>query len=168
MLRTKDITEVHIGSKYSHAALLLIALSLVSLVSMAADISNINNHVDNCSKSHGYSPELENNLGPHELGRNEREFLECVYKEIQEKLIANVMFPDDYKHLIKRHKEMTDQLVKGEITRAQRKSHIQYLISLIKDNEVTETERRIQDLSAKRDQFMKDRNRMLKRNPRMF
>lgn len=134
----------------------------------SADISDINGEIDKCTKTYGYDPKQGDQLGEHELGKNERVFLECVYSGINEALIPKALIPDDYKKLIASHKQMTNAVEKGEITRKERKASIIEILTRIKENEAAETERRIQDLSAKRDQFMRQRERMLKRNPRMF
>ena len=166
------------------ALLSAVILSFSCSVSHAVDVSDINTEIDRCSKAHEYNPAQVAKFSPNELGANEREitralaqryrgtnereFLKCVYAGIEEKIIPKAMLPNDYKALIENHKKMTNSVEKGGMTRQERKAQTEELLRKIKANEVAETERRIQDLSAKRDQFMQDRARMLKRNPRMF
>jgi len=150
------------------ALLSAVILSFSCSVSHAVDVSDINTEIDRCSKAHEYNPAQVAKFSPNELGANEREFLQCVYTGIEEKIIPKAMLPNDYKALIENHKKMTNSVEKGGMTRQERKAQTEELLRKIKANEVAETERRIQDLSAKRDQFMQDRARMLKRNPRMF
>lgn len=145
-----------------------VLLSLSCSISQAVDVSDINAEIDRCSRAHEYNPAQSAKLGANELGANEREFLQCVYAGIEERIIPKAMLPDDYKALIESHKKMTNSIEKGGMTREERKAQTEELLRKIKTSEVAETERRIQDLSAKRDQFMQDRARMLKRNPRMF
>jgi hypothetical protein len=159
-------------TRQSLSAYALLAVTLLTLTSLstvfAADISDINSEIDKCTQAHGYDPKQESQLGENELGKNERVFLECVYTGISEALIPKVMVPNDYEKLISSHKQMTNAVEKGEITRKERKTRVIEILTQIKANEAAETERRIQDLSAKRDQFLRQRERMLKRNPRMF
>ena len=154
-------------SGYALLTITLLAITPSSSV-LAADVSDINAEVEKCSKTHDYDPNQGGQLGANELGKNERVFLECVYSGISEVLIPKALMPDDYKKLITDHKQMTNAVEKGEITRQQRQTSIREILTQIKANEAAETERRIQDLSAKRDQFLRQRERMLKRNPRMF
>ena len=152
-----------------YALLTITLLASIPLSNVfAADISDINSEIDKCTQVHGYDPKEESQLGENELGKNERVFLECVYTGISETLVPKVMLPNDYKDLISSHKQMTNAVEKGEITRKERKARVIEILTQIKANEAAETERRIQDLSAKRDQFLRQRERMLKRNPRMF
>jgi len=157
-------TETKLPLLLSIAAL----LSLSCSISLAVDVSDINTEIDRCSKAHEYNPAQSEELGANQLGTNEREFLKCVYAGIEERIIPKAMLPDDYRVLIESHKKMTNSIEKGGMTREERKAQTEELLRKVKTNEVAETERRIQDLSAKRDQFMQDRARMLKRNPRMF
>jgi len=154
-------------SGHAFMTITLLAISPLSTV-LAADISDINGEVEKCSQIHDYDPNQQSQLGANELGKNERIFLECVYKGINETLMPKAMVPDDYKKLVSSHKQMTNAIEKGEITRQQRQARTTEILGQIKNNETAETERRIQDLSTKRDQFLKQRERMLKRNPRMF
>jgi len=102
------------------------------------------------------------------LGKNERVFLECVYTGIEKVIMPKALLPDEYKHLIGHHREMTDAVEKGEMTRQQRGAEVQKILNKVKAREVAESERRIQELSEKRDQYQRMRQRMLRRHPRMF
>jgi len=158
--------------RFSVSGLFRTVLATVAVVlatsASATDMSDLNAEVLKCQKKHDYDATQQTELGPNELAANERTYLDCIYKGIREAVIPKAMIPDDYKYLIKRYQEMTDAVEKGEITRVQRTASTRKLLGMIKDREVAESERRIQDLSAKRDQFLKQRERMLKRNPRMF
>jgi len=156
----------HLPLRYLLPVIALLAISHSS--NLLADISDINGELDKCSKTHDYDLKQGSQLGANELGKTERAFLECVYTGIRETLIPKALIPDDYEYLISQHKQMTNAVEKGEMTRQQRKARVQELLGKIKSNEVAESERRIRDLSAKRDQFLRSRERMLKRNPRMF
>ena len=134
-----------------------------------AEVTKINDEVDRCSKAHNYDPAaMDGKLGANELGKNERKFLECVYNGIEKNVMPKALMPADYDYLIRQHRQLTDAVEKGETTRQQRRTRTQDLLSKVKANEMAETERRIQDLSAKRDQFMQQQERMRKRNPRLF
>ena len=159
-------------TRQSLSAYALLAVTLLTITSLstvfAADISDINDEIEKCSKTHNYDPNQQDHLGANELGKNERVFLECVYTGINETLIPKAMLPDDYKKLLSSHRQMTNAVEREEITRQQRQMRTKEILGQIKNNEAAETERRIQDLSTKRDQFLRQRERMLKRNPRMF
>jgi hypothetical protein len=148
-------------------ALAAVAIAAATSVS-ATDLSDLNREITKCQKTHDYDPSKQDQLGPNELGKNERAYLDCVYSGTREAVIPKAMVPDDYKQLITRYQQMTDAVEKGEMTRQQRTASAQQLLGNIKNKEVAESERRINDLSAKRDQFLQQRERMLRRNPRMF
>lgn len=152
-----------------HYARLAITLAMLGIPSaLFADISDINGEIEKCSKLHGYDPQQWNKIDANTLGKNERVFLACVYNAINEVLVPKALIPDDYNNLIASHKQLTNAVERGEITRQERHTRIKEILGQIKTNEAAETERRIQDLSAKRDQFLRARERMIKRNPRMF
>jgi len=152
---------------YALLGLTLLAITPFSDV-FAADVSDISTEIVSCANTHDYDPKQAGQLGEHELGKNEREFLECIYSSINEVLIPKAMVPDNYKKLIADDRQMTNAIEKGEMTRQQRQTRIQQMLADIRSSEAAESEQRIQDLSTKRDQFLQQRERMLKRNRRMF
>ena len=154
-------------SGYAVLTITLLAMTPFSSV-FAADISEISTEIEKCSKTHDYDPNQASQLGPNELGKNERAFLECVYTSISEVLIPRAMVPDNYKKLIANDRKMTDAIEKGEMTRQQRQARIEQMLGTIRSSEAAVTEQRTQDLTNKRDQFLRERERMLKRNRRMF
>ena len=166
MYITKQFLIEHIAKK---AFLLELVFVLTFSPVLFADVSYINNEVDRCSKAHDYDPAaMDGKLSQNELGQNERQFLDCVYSGIEQNIMPKAFIPADYDYLIRQHKQLTDAIEKGETTRQQRRARTQDLLNKVKANEMAETERRIQDLSAKRDQFMQQQERMRKRNPRLF
>jgi|GEM_PF-3338755 len=146
----------------------LVFLSITPSLAIATDIDILNEEINRCAKLHEFDPECTEDLDEYELGTNERIFLECVYTSIHEKLIPSSLVPTDFENLVTKHKQMTDAVEQQELTRDERTLKTTEILNQIKANEAAETERRIQDLSAKRDRFLRDREKMLKRNPRMF
>ena len=166
MHSSRHLSHIHLTRKALWPAMIIL---LVLSTSVFADVSDINAEVDRCSAAHDYDPAaMDGKLGPNELGKNERPFLECVYSGIEKNVMPKAMMPPDYDYLIRQHKQFTDAVEKGEITRQQRRDRTRDLLNKVKQNEIAEAERRIQDLSAKRDQFMREQQRMRKRNPRLF
>ena len=133
-----------------------------------ASVDDINNEIDACTQKHGYNPQQAGDIGANQLGNNERAFLDCVYSGIESNLIPKAFFPEDYEYLVKRHKEMTDAVEEGEFTRQQRQAETKQIIDIMKDKEIKETNKRIDDLSGKREWLLKQRSSMLKRSPIPF
>ena len=144
----------------------LFALAATSAIAVSVD--DINKEIDSCTQKHGYSSKQAGNIDANKLGENERAFLDCVYGGIESNLIPKAFFPEDYKYLIKRYKEMTDSVEQGEMTRQQRTAEAQQILDIMKDKEVKETNKRINDLSGKREWLMKQRESMMKRSPIPF
>lgn len=139
---------------------LLAALAVSSAV--AAGVDDINKEIDSCSGKHGYDPRQSSQIDANKLGENERAFLDCVYSGIESNLVPKAMFPKDYKYLVQRYREMTDAVEKGELTRADRTAETQQIINIMKDKEVKETNKRIDDLSSKREWLIRQRENMVR------
>ena len=150
------------------AAVLLTTAALVTTPAIATSVDDINQEINTCTREHGYSPRQAANLDANKLGENERAFLDCVYGGIESNLVPKAFFPEDYKYLIKRYREMTDAVEQGELTRQQRTAEAQQILDIMKDKEVKETNKRINDLSGKREWLLKQRESMLKRSPKPF
>jgi len=165
-MQFNPVFSVQTVIRYTFMTIALMAINTPT--NLLADISDINGEIDKCSKQHGYNPDDANKLGANQLGINERAFLNCVYSSVEEVLVPKSLMPDSYKNLIAEHKKMTDAVENSNMTRQQRTARVQEMLEKIKYSELAESEKRIQDLSAKRDRFLRERERMLKRNPRMF
>lgn len=145
----------------SPVTVLIFALcALGTSPAIATSVDDLNQEIDRCSGIHGYNPQQSSQIDANKLGNNERNFLDCVYGGIESNLIPKAFFPEDYKYLIERYKEMTNAVEKGELTRQQRTAEAQQIIDIMKDKEVKETNKRIDDLSGKREWLMKQRENM--------
>lgn len=82
-----------------------------------------------CTAEHGYNPAGTAALGPHELGEGELPWRACVYSGIRRILVPFAPTPQPFERLIAEDQRMTEALVAGEITRAQRKRRIEAMVA---------------------------------------
>jgi hypothetical protein len=92
-------------------------------------------HMNGCTERYGYDPDKTDDLGPHQLGSNEREWDACVYDGVERILAVNSPVPKAYTSLIAQHKELTDQVEAGKITRAERRKKIETVFESIRRDE---------------------------------
>jgi hypothetical protein len=120
--------------KLSRSALLLAGVLCVSPLSASADTSfdkaldQFVEHLDECTQKHGYENEKTSHLDDHELAPNEREWRACAYAGVKSLLVANAEDPAPYERIVKEDREMTDAVVAGKLTRAERQARLDELI----------------------------------------
>ena len=144
----------------------MLGLAVCVSPGLLAGQSDIDAELKRCSKQHGYDPDNTSSLGAHQLGVNERSYLACAYAGVRELLIPKSVVPAEYETLISKHKQMTDAVEKGELTRAEREARTREMLGDIGAKDAAERERRIQDLTVKREQLLKDLDRARKRTQR--
>ena len=93
--------------------------------------ARLDEYLAQCTARHGYSLEAGANLGPHVLGAGEREWRECVYRGVEQYLMAGTPTPEIYRRAIAEDRKMTDDVAAGRVTRAERAARIQELLKEI-------------------------------------
>jgi hypothetical protein len=98
---------------------------------MATARRQLEDHMAECTQRYGYDPEAGAKLGPHVLGRGEREWRDCVYQAIETYMIPRTLSPDVYRRLITEDRKMTDAVAKGEMARAERQARVGQMLKEI-------------------------------------
>ena len=91
--------------------------------------------IADCTARWGYAPEKARNLGPNQLGHQERQWRACMYDLVEQRMVPNTQFPELYRALIEEDKSLTDQVAAGQITRAQRTALVTGRIDAIQAKE---------------------------------
>lgn len=117
-------------------------------------------HMAGCTQRYGYDPDTAADLGPNELGTNEREWSTCVYDGIERILAVNSPLPKAYSALIEEHKDMTDKVASGQMTRDQRSKQIAAVFESIRRDEEALLDQKAQ---ASRSQADRDALREIER-----
>ncbi len=90
-----------------------------------------------CTEAHGFDP-LTANDDDHALAPGEKRWRECVYRGVDEYIVAYSFVPRRYKQIVAEDRAMTEQIARGELTRTTRRSRIEALIELIRTEEARE------------------------------
>jgi polyhydroxyalkanoate synthesis regulator phasin len=139
------LTGAHVNSGKEFAGSLPVGCFILVLAAIAAfpasgaepvDFSAFHMRLAACSTQTDYYPEDTADLGPHELGRNEREWSACAYKGVEELVLPYTEFPEDYKAIMASHRQLTDQVESGTITREERRQRMQAMLAAIRTKEV--------------------------------
>jgi len=88
-----------------------------------------------CTAKHGYDPD---NLGPlsdFEAAPGEADWRTCVYKGVREILMPKTTYPDLYRDLIAKDQRLTQQVLAAQLTRQERRTLIEEMISDIRATE---------------------------------
>lgn len=93
-------------------------------------------HLDACTARHGYDPDAPGPVGPHELAPNERAFLSCAYDGVRQILMPQSRIPESYQRIIGEHQQLTDMVVAGEITRAERRTRTSAMIREVREQDL--------------------------------
>lgn len=117
----------------------------------ASILERFNQHLAGCTARHGYDPGKTEDLGPHQLGENERAWDECVYDGVERYLAVNSPVPKAYDALVATHKTLTNKVESGEITREQRRTEVQALFESIRRDEAALYEQQASSRKAKSD-----------------
>ncbi len=109
----------------------ILGLVLVSVVACSAPKPNFQTawqsllgHLSKCTAEHGYDPSTSDELGRHELGKNEGQWRACAYAGIEVYMIPATVAPDLFRKLVRLDREMTGQVARGDLSRSARKSRI--------------------------------------------
>ena len=120
----------------------IFGLVLISVVACSAPKPNFQiawqsllGHLSKCTAEHGYDPSTSDELGRHELGKNEGQWRACAYTGIEVYMIPATVAPDLFRKLIHLDREMTGQVARGDLSRSARKSRIKKLLDQIRSKE---------------------------------
>lgn len=113
--------------------LLLLPASAGAQNDAAEKKAAIESHLAECTATHGYDPEAAN---PEKaLAPGERAWNDCAYDGVRALLAKQSRIPGIYDLLIDQHRDMTDALERGEITRTQRKQRTDAIAASIRNQE---------------------------------
>ena len=120
----------------------ILGLVLVSVVACSAPKPNFQiawqsllSHLSNCTAEHGYDPSTSDELGQHELGKNEGQWRACAYAGIEAYMIPATVAPDLFRTLVHLDRKMTVQVARGDLSRSARKSRIKEILDQISNKE---------------------------------
>ena len=109
-----------------------------------------------CTAKTGYDPENPDVIDEYTLAKGERDFLDCAYTGIEINIIPESYIPNQYKNLIKAHRQWTNEVEKRLLTRAERKSRTLSLIGVLKKNDERQKELLIDQMVNTRDVMKED------------
>ena len=112
-----------------------------------------------CTAKTGYNPNNSKITDEYTLAKGERDFLDCVYTGIETNIIPESYIPNQYKDLIKAHRQWTNEVEKRLLTRAERKSRTLTLIGVLKKNDERQKELLIDQMVNTRDVMKEDMRR---------
>jgi hypothetical protein len=120
-------------------------------------------HLAECTKEFGYSPEQSFRFGDHELAPKELEWRKCAYEGVRKWLIPNTDLPEGYDQLIDEDQRMTSSIAAKQLTRTERRERLDQLMHAIEEKERAERERLELELEA----MMKDMQELQRQMDRM-
>jgi hypothetical protein len=89
-----------------------------------------------CTELYGYAPSLGMKLGPHELGKGERDWRDCAYHVVRKTLMPGSNAPKAYELAIREDREMTAAVARGELTRDERRRKLDALFESLRATEI--------------------------------
>jgi len=92
-----------------------------------------------CSERYPYDPN-DPSLPERALGPNELEWRQCAYEAAREYSAVNTSLALDFATLIDEDQKLTQALAAGEITRSERRSRLQPLITAVHEKELEQIE----------------------------
>jgi hypothetical protein len=94
--------------------------------SPAGDLTRIElqAHLADCTRQHGYAPDQSDALEPHALAPGEREWRACAYRAIEEVVIPRARAPENFRTLIAADRRLTDDVAAGNTARSERRQRI--------------------------------------------
>ena len=150
--------------KAKYLALSLLCIMIAGCAGPGDPRQEIEAYLKQCTTTHGYNPEAAASLGPHELGKGEIPWRECIYQKVEADLIPNSSAKDQYRRLIASDREMTTRVAAGQLTRAERRAKNEAAIGEISRAEEAEYEKRSQVAdSAMKDEMQRQRARDMQR-----
>ena len=87
-----------------------------------------------CTETHSYNPD-DDTLSQTALGENERAWAACAYKSVETHLMPATRIPEMYEFMIGQHREMTDAIASGTMTRAERRARMDRIFASIRNQE---------------------------------
>jgi hypothetical protein len=112
-----------------------------------------------CTAKTDYDPNKPEVTDEYTLANGEREFLDCAYTGIEENIIPESYIPNQYKDLIKSHREWTDEVEQKSLTRTERRTRTLTVIGILKNNDEQKKELFIQQMEQSREIMMEDMRR---------
>jgi len=101
-----------------------------------------------CTINTGYNPDLANQIPQNQLGEGEEDWRDCVYDAIDRVLAPNLVNPDPLDELIDTDELMTEGILDGTTTRAQRNQAVQARVTNIQLQEQVARQQQVQGLGA--------------------
>lgn len=89
-----------------------------------------------CTELYAYSPSLGAKLGPHELGKGERDWRDCAYHVVRKTLMPGSNAPKAYELAIREDREMTAAVARGELSRDERRRRLDALFESLRATEI--------------------------------
>ena len=89
---------------------------------------NFKRHMDGCSEKYGFDPTKTEAVGEDELAPSEAAWRECVYLGVEQYILPNTPVPTAYFRIVEEDRVMTDQISRGELSRAERRARLEELI----------------------------------------
>lgn len=139
----------------------LVALTIVLLSPAAATLTpeearaKLDAELAQCTQRFGFDPGARD-LPERALAPGERAWRECAYEGVKKHLTPNSTIPDVYLQLIDEDRTLTDQLDRGEITRAERRQRLDQLIDRIRSAEREKIRAEQQQLTDYMDQQLEE------------
>jgi hypothetical protein len=112
-----------------------------------------------CTAKTDYDPNKPEVTDEYTLAKGEREFLDCAYVGIEKNIIPESYIPNQYKDLIKSHREWTDEVEQKSLTRTERRARTLTVIGILKNNDEQKKELFIQQMEQSREIMMEDMRR---------
>lgn len=130
-----------------HVVVIFIALLLASCATGSTTTSGgslkivnlypqFRDHMAGCTNVHGFDPATAN-VDENSLAPGEKPWRECVYQGIDRFIIGYSTVPRLYKQIVAEDRVMTEQIASGELTRTGRRSRLEFLIELIREEEIS-------------------------------
>ena len=114
---------------------------------------NFKRHMDGCSEKHGFDPTKTEAVGEYELAPGETAWRECVYLGVEQYILPNTPVPTAYFRIVEEDRVMTDQISRGELSRAERRARLEELIELAVTEERQTMDAQLQQAMAMQDLY---------------
>ena len=121
------------ASRSSALAFLLATATGAAFGDIDAARDALEQRMATCAERTGYDDQAT--LDQNVLGPGERQWRACVYEGIEELVMPVSAIPDAYGRLISEDRVMTDLIERGKITRSDRRTRLDKLVSTIEAEE---------------------------------
>jgi hypothetical protein len=109
-----------------------------------------------CTLKTSYDPNSADVTDEYTLAKGEREFLDCAYTGIEKNIIPESYIPNQYKDLIKSHRQWTNEVDKKSMSRSERRSRTLTVIGNLKKYDEQQKELFTQQIEHSREIMMED------------